>query len=118
MRSHLMLRDKDFNINAAVCFGKDILTSDLELMRIWLAGRSARRFSHPQGCVKALSDRRRNGTPHTQYLRAQRLDGGARTFRIVPGEPMQTAFGEDLYVKIFGTIADASSHCQEKGVGI
>ncbi len=37
----------------------------------------------------------------TQYLRAQRLESGERTFKIVPGEPMQTAFGEDLYQKIF-----------------
>lgn len=37
----------------------------------------------------------------TQYLRAQRLENGERTFRIVPGEPLQTAFGEDLYLKIF-----------------
>lgn len=39
--------------------------------------------------------------PNTQFLRAQRLDNGERTFRVVPGEPMQTAFGEDLYRKIF-----------------
>jgi len=38
---------------------------------------------------------------NTQFLRAQRLDNGERTFRVVPGEPMQTAFGEDLYAKIF-----------------
>jgi hypothetical protein len=40
--------------------------------------------------------------PNTQFLRAQRLNNGERTFRVVPGEPMQTAFGEDLYIKIFG----------------
>lgn len=40
--------------------------------------------------------------PNTQFLRAQRLDNGERTFRIVSGEPMQTAFDEDLYMKIFG----------------
>lgn len=41
------------------------------------------------------------GDKETQYLRAQRLEGGERTFKIVPGEPLQTAFGEDLYKKIF-----------------
>lgn len=41
--------------------------------------------------------------PKTQFLRAQRLDNGERTFQIVPGEPLQTAFAEDLYEKIFGT---------------
>jgi DNA mismatch repair ATPase MutS len=39
--------------------------------------------------------------PNTQFLRAQRLENGERTFRIVPGEPIQTAFGMDLYQKIF-----------------
>lgn len=38
----------------------------------------------------------------TQYLNAQRLESGERTFRVVPGEPQQTAFGEDLYQKMFG----------------
>lgn len=38
----------------------------------------------------------------TQFLRAQRLDNGKRTFKVVPGDPLQTAFGEDLYKKIFG----------------
>jgi DNA mismatch repair ATPase MutS len=39
--------------------------------------------------------------PNTQFLKAQRLENGERTFRIIPGEPMQTAFGVDLYWKIF-----------------
>jgi Mismatch repair ATPase (MutS family) len=39
--------------------------------------------------------------PDTQFLRAERLDSGERTFKIVPGKPLQTAFGEDLYRKIF-----------------
>lgn len=42
------------------------------------------------------------GDKDTQYLRAQRLENGERTFKIMPGEPLQTAFGEDLYQKIFG----------------
>ena len=37
----------------------------------------------------------------TQYLWAERLDNNERTFKIIPGEPMQTAFGMDLYEKIF-----------------
>ena len=41
------------------------------------------------------------GGKGVQYLRAQRLESGERTFRVVPGEPLQTAFGEDLYQKIF-----------------
>ncbi len=41
------------------------------------------------------------GREEVQYLRAQRLDDGRRTFHILPGEPLETAFGEDLYKKIF-----------------
>ena len=37
-----------------------------------------------------------------QFLRAERLDGGKRTFKIEPGEPAQTAFGEDIYKNVFG----------------
>ena len=41
------------------------------------------------------------GEMDVQFLRAQRLDSGERTFKILPGEPLFTAFGEDLYQKIF-----------------
>lgn len=36
-----------------------------------------------------------------QYLRAQRLENGERNFKMIPGDPLQTAFGEDIYQKIF-----------------
>ena len=36
------------------------------------------------------------------FLRAERQTGGARTFRLSEGEPLQTSFGEDLYDNIFG----------------
>lgn len=35
------------------------------------------------------------------FLRADRHAGGARTFKLMPGAPLQTSFGEDLYNKIF-----------------
>jgi hypothetical protein len=35
------------------------------------------------------------------FLRAERLADGARTFRLIEGEPMETSFGEDLYREIF-----------------
>jgi DNA mismatch repair ATPase MutS len=37
----------------------------------------------------------------TQYLWAQRLQSNERTFKVIPGKPLQTAFGLDLYNKIF-----------------
>ena len=39
------------------------------------------------------------------FLRAERQDGGVRTFRLVEGEPLKTSFGEDLYHSIFGVEA-------------
>ncbi len=41
------------------------------------------------------------GNEKTLFLRAERLENGERSFKIVPGEPLHTAFGEDLYRKIF-----------------
>jgi hypothetical protein len=35
------------------------------------------------------------------FLRAQRLPDGRRTFRIEPGDPLPTSFGQDLYRTIF-----------------
>jgi hypothetical protein len=41
--------------------------------------------------------------PDVAFLRAERLEDGKRTFRIIPGEPLKTSFGEDLYQEIFGS---------------
>jgi hypothetical protein len=38
---------------------------------------------------------------HVLFLRANRGDGGSRTFKLVEGEPLDTSFGEDLYRRIF-----------------
>ncbi len=35
------------------------------------------------------------------FLRAERLDDGTRTFRLLEGEPLPTSFGKDLYTRIF-----------------
>jgi hypothetical protein len=35
------------------------------------------------------------------FLRAERRADGTRTFRLLPGEPLETSYGEDLYRKIF-----------------
>ena len=40
--------------------------------------------------------------PDAIFLRAERQLDGERTFKVTEGEPLQTSFGEDLYVKIFG----------------
>ncbi|ASW56861.1 DNA mismatch repair protein MutS [Plantactinospora sp. KBS50] len=36
------------------------------------------------------------------FLRAERRADGRRTFRVVPGEPLPTSYGADLYRSIFG----------------
>ncbi len=39
--------------------------------------------------------------PNAIFLRAQREEGGGRTFRILEGEPLKTSYSEDLYHTIF-----------------
>ena len=43
----------------------------------------------------------KTNTGGTLFLRAERGDDGARTFRLVEGEPLPTSYGEDLYHRIF-----------------
>jgi hypothetical protein len=40
--------------------------------------------------------------PGTLFLRAERRPDGHRTFRLMPGEPLPTSYGEDLYREVFG----------------
>ena len=53
--------------------------------------------SHQHAYASAYQER-----ADVQFLRAERLDDGSRTFRLLPGAPLETAFGEDLYQRIFG----------------
>jgi DNA mismatch repair ATPase MutS len=39
--------------------------------------------------------------PEVFFLRAEREPDGTRPFRLVPGEPQETSYGEDLYEAIF-----------------
>ena len=43
--------------------------------------------------------------PRHAFLRAERLDSGDRTFRVLPGRPLSTSHGEDLFQRIFGAEA-------------
>lgn len=40
---------------------------------------------------------------NAMFLRAERQTDGRRTFKLIGGEPLQTSFGEDVYIRIFGT---------------
>ena len=44
--------------------------------------------------------------PRTKFLRAERRPDGARPFKLIEGDPLQTSYGEDLYRGIFGHGAD------------
>jgi DNA mismatch repair ATPase MutS len=49
---------------------------------------------------------KRNGS---LFLRAERLTDGRRTFRFVPGEPLPTSHGDDLYRIIVEGISDSTA---------
>jgi hypothetical protein len=42
------------------------------------------------------------GLNNALFLRAERRSGGERTFKLLPGEPLPTSYGADLYEEIFG----------------
>jgi DNA mismatch repair ATPase MutS len=48
------------------------------------------------------------GLDSALFLRAERKPDGTRTFRVVPGEPLSTSYGEDSYRRIFGKSQDAA----------
>ena len=39
--------------------------------------------------------------PEALFLRAERKSGGKRTYKLGIGEPLQTSFGEDVYMEVF-----------------
>lgn len=44
----------------------------------------------------------RADAPRAVFLRAERTDEGGRTFRVVPGDPLPTSFGGDVFRRVFG----------------
>jgi hypothetical protein len=42
------------------------------------------------------------------FLRVERQDDGQRTFRLLPGEPLETSFGTDLFKEVFNAKEVAS----------
>jgi hypothetical protein len=46
------------------------------------------------------------GEPPAVFLRAARDADGGRSFRVAPGAPLPTSYGEDLYRRIFGKALD------------
>jgi DNA mismatch repair ATPase MutS len=54
--------------------------------------------THQYEFARSLYERK---MPNAVFLRAERKAGGERTFKVVPGEPLETSYGEDLYDHIF-----------------
>lgn len=48
--------------------------------------------------ARAQFERRRQDS---LFLRAERAPDGARTYRVVEGEPLATSYGRDLYNQVF-----------------
>jgi hypothetical protein len=56
--------------------------------------------THLYAFARAFYDKR---MANAIFLRAERQPDGARTFRVIEGEPLQTSYGKDLYEQIFAT---------------
>jgi len=55
-------------------------------------------FTHQYEFARGFYDKKMG---NAIFMRAERKTGGARTFKLIEGEPLQTSYGEDLYCKIF-----------------
>ena len=55
--------------------------------------------THQYGFAHGLNG---DKTDRILFLRAERQPDGTRTYKLLPGEPLETSFGADLYEKIFG----------------
>jgi DNA mismatch repair ATPase MutS len=73
--------------------------------------------THLYAFARGLFDHPPDGTV---FLRAERLEDGRRTFRIIVGEPRETSYGVDLYRDVFGDTplrTSATSVVTQAGVG-
>lgn len=58
--------------------------------------------THLHEFARSLFER---GSVDVLFLRAERLPDGTRTFRVVPGEPLETSFADDVYREVFAGTA-------------
>jgi hypothetical protein len=59
----------------------------------------------------------RQGLDGAVFLRAERAPDGQRTYRLVPGAPETTSYGQDLYREVFGDQAVAGTAAGSPGRG-
>jgi hypothetical protein len=62
--------------------------------------------THQYGFAHGLNG---DATDRVLFLRAERQPDGTRTFKLLPGEPLETSFGADLYREIFEGAATAAA---------
>jgi hypothetical protein len=60
------------------------------------AGVAVHLVTHQYELAARLRDESADGT----FLRAERLNDGTRSHRVVPGDPLRTSFGQDLYAEV------------------
>lgn len=53
-------------------------------------------FGFARTCFERMGER-------ALFLRAERREDGTRTFKLLPGEPLETSFGVDLFNQLFGS---------------
>jgi DNA mismatch repair ATPase MutS len=66
--------------------------------------------THIYDLARSLRDA---GVRNALFLRAERLEDGTRTFRVIPGAPLPTSHGRDLYEQIFLGAPDAQADAGE-----
>jgi DNA mismatch repair ATPase MutS len=54
--------------------------------------------------------------PKPTFLKAERLEDGTRTFRILQADPISTSFGYDIFQKVFKDWTDVGVYSSEKTV--
>jgi MutS domain V len=59
--------------------------------------------THLYEFARGFSDRK---IEEALFLRAERQTDGARTFKLLEGEPLETSYGEDLYRQIFASTGE------------
>ena len=55
----------------------------------------------------------RKSLPNVAFLRAERRPDGSRTFKLIEAGPLQTSYGEDLYLQVFGQEEAEKSESQK-----
>lgn len=88
-----------------------------QIVRALLESRVEVHFvTHLHPLARGLYERR---SEDMLFLRAERREDGARTFKVAEGEPLQTSYGEDLYHQVFAappglrTMARAGVVCSD-----